>query len=116
MSVERRRHPRVNFSTALDIYYIGVKEPISQGIVKNISLGGMSFETDNEFATGSDLEFRFDLGENKWVKVKGMVMWQTPSSGSFIYGIMFTKVSFFDKLKLKKFMKHALVKNGQVPQ
>lgn len=60
-SQQRRKFPRVRLETPCDIYYRNLKKPVT-GILVDIGLGGIRFETHSLFYEGDlmDIEFFWD--------------------------------------------------------
>ncbi|MDI6640906.1 MAG: PilZ domain-containing protein [Elusimicrobiota bacterium] len=106
--IERRRHPRIPFVTSVEILY-KLKDRIFHGITRNISLGGIAIETEQHLRVGDIYEFKFMLPSGEIIKPKGNVVWEQLSAiNTNLYGVKFTKLGFFQKLKLKKFIQNQL--------
>jgi len=87
---ERRRAPRVDLVGQLRGELVSVDVPI---LVREFSLGGMSFQTSKVFDTDSHHEFMLTLGDGAGVVVRGRVAYcrQVEQHGAqvFIVGIQF---------------------------
>jgi hypothetical protein len=86
--VERRRSPRIEIQGRLDT-------PAAPSvIVREISLGGLSFSSQSAFPVGTVHQFRLTLGDGSEVVVSGRVLrslQKTADDGSplFVTGVQF---------------------------
>lgn len=87
---ERRRSPRVSLVGQLRGELAAIDTPIR---VREISLGGMSIESEAAFDVDSHHEFMLTLGDGAGVFVKGSVAYSRrvdgPEGSVFITGIRF---------------------------
>jgi hypothetical protein len=87
---ERRRAPRVNLVGQLRGELVSVDTPI---VVREISLGGMSIESETRFEVDARHEFMLTLGDGAGVLVLGRVAYcrtvEAPNGARFIIGIQF---------------------------
>lgn len=97
---ERRRFVRIPFwfVTNYRIYPHNIEFPeaFHQGIGKNISAGGICFETKDRFPEDAILEIEIDMPALEHsVRVIGQVVWTRPmeEKNHFVHGIAFTKIS-----------------------
>lgn len=107
--VERRRFVRIPFwfVTKYRIYPhdVGSFEEFHQGLGKNISAGGICFETKDNFDKGVMLELELDMPAIEHaVRVIGQVVWTKIQEDrkNFVYGLAFTKVNSDDVEAVKK--------------
>jgi len=106
---ERRKYVRIPFwfVTKYKPYAHGADllEEFGQGIGKNISVGGICFETNNIFETGTLLEVELDMPAlSHGVCVVGKIVWTQPSleSEKVLYGLSFTKINNDDMAAVRK--------------
>lgn len=89
-ATDRRRAPRVDLLGQLHGELVSVDLPIR---VREISLGGMSFETSEAFAVDSRHTFILTLGDGAGVFVLGRVAYSrrvdSDAAPTFIVGIQF---------------------------
>ena len=88
---ERRRAPRVDLVGQLRGELVAVDAPI---LVREISLGGMSIETQTAFDVDSRHDFMLTLGDGAGVLVKGRVAYcrkidRPGRDAVFVTGIQF---------------------------
>ncbi len=100
ISKERRRYPRVPTKILLD-----VRPPFSSssemgGVVVNLSLGGLAFESTTRLETGTDIYIAM---ENPLALV-GRIVHAFPNGHLYRYGIRFTSLGVFSQRKLEKYI------------
>jgi hypothetical protein len=71
MSIDRRHSPRIEILGRLHGYTVAFDVPV---LVREISLGGMSVETEMSLADGAVHEFLLTLGDGSTVELTGRVM------------------------------------------
>jgi hypothetical protein len=71
MNSDRRRSPRIKILGKLHGRLVALDLPLT---VLEISLGGLSFETDLEFPVGAVHEYRLTLGDGSNAALKGRVV------------------------------------------
>ena len=102
---EKRKFPRVKFICPLLIMdrmrnYIGS--------IRNISMGGLAFESVDNMLSGKVYVFEFLLPNKKILDIKGEVKWSTRFDITTIYGVQFRSMGFFTRIKLNTFIKESL--------
>lgn len=104
----KRKYLRVVYTASADIS--PVKNPGFKysGIIKNISLGGIAVETENELAVGGEFSFAFLLSGRKRIKASGKIIWEYKDKNSNNYGVQFTRIDFLSRFRLKRFMEERL--------
>lgn len=99
---ERRRYQRVTFVNPVIIHDI-VGE--YHGIIRNINQEGLSFETmDHIFMVKDKYIFEFGLEKGPNFKLIGEIFWALPSKESNTYGVKFTSLGIFTRMRLKSFV------------
>lgn len=98
--VERRRFVRIPFwfVTKYRIYphEVAPVEEFHQGLGKNISAGGICFESKDKFDKGIMLELELDMPALEHsVRIIGQVVWTKTQEDrkNFVYGLAFTKIN-----------------------
>lgn len=104
LNESRRKYPRVVYSATVSIKPAAAGKVLYAGIIKNVSLGGLAVETESELNSDMEYFFEFYLPDRNTVKSKGKPVWELRSKNSNFYGIDFTSIGFFSKLKLKRFV------------
>lgn len=107
--VERRRFVRIPFwfVTKYRIYLHNVESPAEfrQGLGKNISVGGICFETKDKFENNAMLELEIDMPAlDHAVRVIGKIAWTrfNEEGEKNIYGLAFAKINPEDVEAVKK--------------
>jgi len=73
---ERRKHPRKPCFVAVEG---ATWDSAFEGFIKNISAGGVFFETPNAFAVGEEITLTVLFpGHEKPVKIVGEIVWNAP--------------------------------------
>jgi hypothetical protein len=109
MSIEdKRKHPRVDCSAVVNITPTDKSGVFHKGIIKNISIDGFTLETESQLNVGIKFAFEFYLPDKSIIKSHGRPKWELKSDNSNFYGVEFESISFFNKLKLKRFIKNKL--------
>lgn len=87
---DRRRSPRVEVLGKLQGQVVSLDVPIR---VREISLGGMSIETQQGFSTGAVQEFLLTLGDGSSVELSGRVVYSRLTTDAertfYVSGIQF---------------------------
>jgi hypothetical protein len=86
---ERRRWPRIELLGRLNVQIVAVAVPIR---VREISLGGLSFESAIPFPVDALHEFRLTLGDQAAVILRGRIVRSLPATGDderFVIGVQF---------------------------
>ncbi|MEW6555983.1 MAG: PilZ domain-containing protein [Elusimicrobiota bacterium] len=110
MDIKRRKYPRIVYTAGVDISDVTNRKISYKGIIKNISLGGLAIETENDLPIGGELRFAFLLPNKKNITTIGKVLWEYKDKVSNYYGVQFVLVGFFSRLKLKRFINSNLPK------
>lgn len=93
MHIERRRAPRIEVLGRLQGQMVSADTLLT---VREISLGGLSFESSTPFALGVVHEFRLTLGDESAVLLRGRIVrsdGRINNDGSILY---ITGVQFID--------------------
>ena len=106
--IERRKYPRMNVICSVTIKNLAERYT---GIIRNICAYGICVETEHDLSKlGGDLGFEFSLPNGPIVKVKGVIQWGAPHDNVFLYGIRFTSISFFSKIRLMLYINREIRK------
>jgi len=108
LNESRRKYPRIIYSATVNVKQVGVGKISYSGIIKNVSVSGLALEIENELTSGAEYIFEFFLPEKNTIKSKGKPVWELRSKSSNFYGIEFSSIGFFSKLKLKRFIEDKL--------
>ena len=114
MFAEQRKHPRVSYIASVDILITAIQRVLYKGLIKNISIGGLAFETEVELKIGDECAFLFYLPSQKSIKVIGHIVWEFKDKNSFFYGVQFSKIGFISKFVLKQFIYNKLREEEKV--
>lgn len=89
-TVEKRRFPRVPLGISMDITAQGLPNGRLQGEIRDLSQGGMTFESDAVLDEGMSLHLRLSLP----LDIRGEVRHSRPSvsQGKYRYGVRFHKI------------------------
>ncbi|MBI5574062.1 MAG: PilZ domain-containing protein [Elusimicrobia bacterium] len=104
----RRKYPRIVYSATVNVKPLIASKISHNGIIKNISVSGLALEIENELNSSTEYIFEFYLPDKSTVKSKGKPVWELRSKNSNFYGIEFSSIGFFSKLKLKRFIENKL--------
>lgn len=108
LNENRRKYPRVVYPAQVTVTPL-VKGAVSfSGIIKNISAGGLAFETESVLSPDGKYLFEFYLPDKDVIKSTGKTTWELKSKTSNFYGVEFKSMGFFGRLKLKRFVKNKL--------
>lgn len=87
---DRRRSPRVEVLGKIQGQIVSLDVPVR---IREISLGGMSFETPQGFHVGLVQEFTLTLGDGSTVELSGRVVYSRPTIDAnrtyYVTGIQF---------------------------
>lgn len=91
MHIDRRRSPRIELVAWLEGRSLGPGQPLH---VREISLGGMAFETHTPFDVGGVHAFRLTLGDESTTELSGRVMHcrmatASPAEPLYVVGVQF---------------------------
>lgn len=86
---EKRKHPRKEIIT--NMTYREYVPSGEEGIIQDISEGGLCLELNKEFSPGTILEVKYELPglENKPIVAFARVVWQKKSGKRFHTGVKF---------------------------
>lgn len=93
MPVDRRRSPRVEILGRLHGQVVSIETPVT---VREMSLGGLSFEAEMPFPIGAVHDFRLTLGDGSFVILKGRVVRCVAGLGSDGARVHVTGIQFID--------------------
>ncbi len=108
LNENRRKYPRIIYSATVNVKPVGEGKVSYNGIIKNVSVVGIALEIENELTSGSEYIFEFYLLDKNIIKSRGKPVWELRSKNSNFYGIEFSSIGFFSKLKLKRFVEDKL--------
>lgn len=101
---EQRKHPRVPIDITLDMFAKGSVVSRGPGRLTDLSLGGVKIETKAVFHIGEHVVLRFDLTGGLPLDIEGVIVRRLTHPNSIDYGVKFTSLGFFKKLKMKRFV------------
>lgn len=64
MVFERRRHPRLSTIVPAVLKYQGTSQPDGWGLIYDISMGGLEFETRMQVKKGQNIYISFKISDN----------------------------------------------------
>lgn len=104
--LERRRFVRIPFwfVNKYRVYPRSVGG-FKKGLGKNISVGGICFEGEENYSLGTNLEVELDMPAlDHAIRVIGQLVWITPKEDSkrFVYGLAFVNIQPNDIAAIKK--------------
>ena len=102
--VERRRFLRVGVRIFIDVFIKGDLRTRGRGVISDIGIGGMALETKEDLEIDDVLILRFNLDVNTLFDLKGRIIRKEKKPALIKYGIKFTKIGFFEKIRLKRFV------------
>ncbi|MBN1384879.1 MAG: PilZ domain-containing protein [Elusimicrobia bacterium] len=105
---DKRKYPRVIYTAGVDITSAKNCGISYKGLIKNISLGGIFVETENQLVIGDGLTFTFLLSGKNRVKASGKIVWEYKNENSNYYGVQFTSIGFLSRFRLKRFINRKL--------
>ncbi|MBI5244499.1 MAG: PilZ domain-containing protein [Elusimicrobia bacterium] len=83
---ERRRHPRRREDAPLILIHNGARSIREGATLRDVSLGGLAFETTLPLEIGDTFEFAVYVPTRGWVDGTGRVSWTKPISGGRLCG------------------------------
>lgn len=89
----------------LDVYKNGKLENSWRGCGLNLSLKGIAIETEGEFEKNDDILIKISIP----IDVQGKIVWVKKEGQLYKYGIKFSKIGFFEKMQVKKYIKARLL-------
>ena len=75
-----------------------------EGLIKNVSMGGIAVETESDLSIDAEYKFLFFLPDKKSIKTTGKIVWEYRDRNSNYYGVQFGTLGFFNKFRLKRFV------------
>jgi len=108
----RRKHERVKATVLLNLYRPGQYVPLARACISDISLSGSAIESTVQLEKDEGIVLVFTLPNNRQYILEGMIRWVKRSTGTFSYGVEFTRMNFFKKLKLR-YMIPVLARAGE---
>jgi hypothetical protein len=87
---DKRRWPRKKHITGVD-YYI-ITTPHGSGIIKDVSVGGLSMLIDKHLTEGTIVRLRFALPEQDLdmpIEAVGKVVWARKTESGYVTGVQF---------------------------
>lgn len=107
-TLDNRRYKRLRAD--LDVKFENISMTQDQvncleGVIDNISIGGVFIKTRHPFPINTIMKLEFDVpGQNKTVKAVGMVRWIGKSDDTRGMGIRFIKVTTTDKVSIHQYV------------
>ena len=93
MTTERRSAPRFQLLGRLHGHIVSLDTPVS---VREISLGGLSFQSEMSFPVGAVHEFMLRLGDDSTVHLRGRIVRSREDQDADGHRIYLTGVQFVD--------------------
>lgn len=103
-TIEERKHERIPAKIMLDIFTPDGMTNLGRGFIVDISLGGIGVEADMNVSLDTDICMFVILAPLHFT-IQGLVVYKKQEmSNLFRYGVKYTKMNFFDKLKLRRYI------------
>ena len=83
---DRRSHERVSRDAPLILLQPGPKTDREGVVLRDVSLGGLAFETSLKLEVGSSFGFALYVPTRGWVDGTGRVCWLKPSGDAWLCG------------------------------
>lgn len=98
--MERRRSRRMPANVVLEVHDAG--QPLLRGRaqVRNFSLGGMALEGHVSLRSGETVFLKINVP----VEFFGKVVYARERADHRTYGVKFSQIGFFDKLRLRRYI------------
>lgn len=87
---DRRRHPRVSKDAPLILLQRGPKEKGEGVVLRDVSIGGLAFETTLKLESGSPFDFALYVPTRGWVDGTGRVCWVKRNGSGWLCGASVT--------------------------
>lgn len=89
-NLERRKYKRIELITNVK-YAVLVPKTFKEGLIQNISEGGLCLLLEEKLNVGDILHLEFQLpGDTpEFIKTLGKVQWQSPKEDKFLVGVKF---------------------------
>ena len=101
IGVERRKHNRIIFETIVELkLLINVERDIISGRVKDISLGGLKFESCQELSINDVI---VSFGHGSFLggsEIKGRITRVVKDKLTYLYGMEFQELKLWEKAKI----------------
>ncbi len=102
---DRRKYKRIKSCMTTKIYDQSGRL-VARGQIENISENGLCFVADTEFAHGSPVIFEYRIGGSaNPLKIIAKIVWEKKRQNAFIYGAKFERVGFWQRLRIKRYIK-----------
>jgi len=104
----KRKYVRIPVTILVDLYPPDSSVKKGRGCIVNLSLGGMAIETEAELELNSEIFLRINLpsdGKSAILDVFANVIRQQQIGNLYHYGLRYTRINFFEKLRLRSFIK-----------
>lgn len=102
--LNQRRYERVPTVVLVDLYTPGSGLSKGRGCVVDISLGGLAIETTLELTDGTELVFEIEKG----MPIHGRVVNVRQQLPVNRYGLVYTQLSFWKRLRLWMYVRRLL--------
>ncbi|MFH1368622.1 MAG: PilZ domain-containing protein [Elusimicrobiota bacterium] len=110
MGEEKRKKPRLN--TVCPCILKGHSGEY-HGLLRNISVGGVSMELHDNLGEKDNYELEFILIEGPRIRVLSRIAWSMPQGSAQIYGFEFLDLGLFKRIKLNSYIVKHLKKQQQ---
>lgn len=104
MPKKERRHPRLNLPVYLEVKKADSGIRKGYGFITNLSLGGLSLKSTQDFNLGEKFIFRFTVSEGVDFDFLGEIIWVRKGDVVKTYGVKFKESDPFKRLKLSDYI------------
>ncbi len=111
--MQRRKYPRIPVTILVDLFTPDSSVKKARACIVNISLGGMAIETEAKLELNSEILTRINLLSNEQhtiLNVFAIVVREQNLGNLYHYGLKYTRMNFFEKFKLRNFIKKWILK------
>ena len=102
LNMEKRRHKRVSTIVMADLYLEEKNNHmLGRGCITDLSVSGMQIETEDPLDIEHEFSIRFYLPNGMgFENLRGKIMRHKKESITYDYGIRFTRIKLFDRLRI----------------
>jgi len=104
----KRKYVRIPVTILVDLFTPDSQIKKGRACIVDLSLGGMAIETEAELELNSEIFLRINLpsdGKSTMLDVFANVIRQQQIGNLYHYGIRYTRMNIFEKIKLRNFIK-----------
>lgn len=105
---DRRRHPRHKKDAPLILLHKTPPVPNEGAILRDVSIGGLAFETSLPLKNGDRFEFTLFVPEEGWVDGVGEVCWTKPEGDRLLCGAAVEIKKWKQKKILERWLDHPI--------